>query len=939
MDHTADQALDRIGGEGRGVGRRIIRPMTGDLRAPARPDLPTGTVTFLFTDIEGSTRLLDRLGDRYPRILEEHQKILRAAFAPRGGVEVSTEGDSFFVVFPSAPQAVAAALEAQRALASHPWGEDAEVRVRMGLHTGEGVFGADNYVGADVHRAARIASAGHGGQVVVSASTEALVQPSAPEGATFRDLGEHRLKDLPHTEHLFQVVVDDLPADFPSLRSMDVRPNNLPVQLTSFVGRRRELEAIQTAVRKSRFLTLTGPGGTGKSRLSIQAASGLLPEFEDGAFFVALAPITDPGLVVPSIAQALGLREASSDRPPIEGLIDHLREKEVLLVLDNFEQVLDAAGEVGQLLTATERVRVLATSREPLGLHGEREYPVPPMGLPDPGHLPSPDRMSQYESVALFIERATAVKPGFTVTNENAPAIAEICARLDGLPLAIELAAARVKILDPQAMLSRLEHSLMFLTRGARDVPARQQTLRDAIAWSFDLLDEEERRLFARLAVFAGGFSLDAAEAVTNPDGELAMDTLDGVASLTNKSLLRQMESEPGEPAFFMLETIREFAAERLAASPDLEEVARRHASFFLELAERFGPELTGPNQIHWLDRFTAEHDNFRAALTWTESADDLDTALRLGGSLWRFWQMRGHLREGRERLDRLLAFPSGSASKEARAVALEGAGGVAYWMADMSVARRYYEECLAIRRELGEPRAIAEALYNLGFSISYEDRTQLNAEAARTVFEEALAMFRQLGDQGAIARALWAIGNARYIAGDYEGAMEPLEEALEIQRRLGNRFDVAWSLFMQGLSLLNRGKTESVEAALGEALSILVEAKDTSGLPLVLWGFSALSILQGDGPRAVRLAAAAAAVEETSGSGLIGVQEEFAQWETRRRALVTPEEHDRRWQEGLGMTTDEAVAYALNPEAEQPTTDAPDRPDAPGSGWTGTTG
>ena len=875
----------------------------------------------MFTDIEGSTRLLDRLGDRYPRVLEDHQRLLREAFTRRGGVEVSTEGDAFFVVFPSPSQAVAATVEVQRALAGHPWPDGEEVRVRIGLHTGEAVFGADNYVGVDLHRAARIASAGHGGQIVVSAATRALVEPSAPEGVSFRDLGEHRLKDLPRPEHLYQAMAEGLATDFPALRSMDVRPNNLPVQLTSFVGRRRELEEIEAAVRESRLLTLTGPGGTGKTRLSIQAARDLLPEFRDGAFFVALAPLTDPALVVPTVAQALGLREAS-DRSPIEGVIDHLRDKEMLLVLDNFEQVLDAATEVGQLLTSTEQVRALATSREPLGLHGEREYSVPPLGLPDPEHLPPFQGLSQYESVALFIDRAAAVVPGFAVTNENAPAIAEICARLDGLPLAIELAAARVKILTPQAMLARLDHALAFLTRGARDVPTRQQTLRDAIAWSYDLLDEEERRLFARLSVFVGGFALEAAGAVANPGGELGVDTLDGVASLTNKSLLRHMETGPEEPRFFMLETIREFAAERLAGSPEADDVARRHAAFCLELAEHAGPELTGPNQVHWLERFSAEHDNFRASLTWAERTGQLDTALRLAGSLWRFWQMRGHLREARERLDRLLALPPGSASREARAKALEAAGGVSYWMADMSTARRYYEECLAIRRELGDRRAIAEALYNLGFAINYGAGRGANASEARKVFQEALDMFRELGDQGAIARALWAIGIAMYMVRDYEGAFGRLQEGLEIQRRLGNRFDVAWSLFMEGISLLNLDRTEGVGPAFREALSILVEAKDTSGIPLVLWGFSALSVLEADGPRAVRLAGAAAAVEEVSGSALIGIQEELARWETRRRALVSPEEHERLWEEGLAMSTEDAVAYALGgPQASTPWT------------------
>jgi predicted ATPase/class 3 adenylate cyclase len=879
-----------------------------DVLDQTRPDLPTGTVTFLFTDIEGSTRLLDRLGPRYPRVLETHQRLLRDAFRARGGVELTTEGDSFFVVFPSASEAVAAAIEAQRRVSGYEWPEDAPVRVRMGVHTGEGTLGADNYVGVDVHRAARIASAGHGGQVVASSATAPLIEHV--EGITLRDLGEHRLKDLPMPERLFQVQADGLEAEFPALRSMDARPNNLPVQLTSFVGRREELDQVKDVVREHRLLTLTGPGGTGKSRLAIQAASELLPELEDGAFFVALAPISDPALVMPTVAQALALPE-QTQRPPIESVIDHLETLDLLLVLDNFEQVAEAADQVGQVLVMTNRVRVLVTSREPLGLSGEHEYPVPPLDMPDVDHLPPPDALSQYESVRLFVERATAVKPGFAVTNENAPAVAEICARLDGLPLAIELAAARIKILDPQAMLDRLEHALTFLTMGARDLPARQRTLRDAIAWSHDLLTESEARLFARLSVFVGGFGLDAAEDVCNPEVELGVDTLEGVASLANKSLLRHMDTGPEEPRFFMLETIREFASGRLAESPDATETAARHLAYYLALAERAAPQLTGSDQVRWLERLTEEHDNLRAALAWAEQASEVDTALRLGGSLWRFWQMRGHLREARERLDRLLSLP-GSVDRDARALALEGAGGVAYWMADMPQSRRYYEECLAIRRELGDRRGIAEALYNGGFAIIYGGRDEENIRRAHEAFQEALATFRELDDEGGAARALWAIGNTSYTAGDYEEVLGPLREGLAIQRRLGNRFDVAWSRFMEGLTLLNLGRTDGVASAFGEALSILVEAKDTSGIPLALWGYSALATLEGDGPRATRLAGAAAAVEEVSGSGLIGVQEDLAQWDRRRQALVDPDEHDRLWEEGRAMSTEAAVAYAL---------------------------
>jgi predicted ATPase/class 3 adenylate cyclase len=876
--------------------------------AAKRSDLPTGTVTFLFTDIEGSTRLLDSLGDRYPAVLETHQAILREAFAARGGIDVSTEGDSFFVVFRSAPQAVAAAVGAQRAIAAHRWPEDATVRVRMGLHTGEGILGGDNYVGVDLHRAARIASAGHGGQIVLSNATRALVEPAAPEGVTFRDLGEHRLRDLPSPERLAQAVAEGLPAEFPALRSMDARPNNLPVQLTTFVGRRRELDSVKAAVRDARLLTLTGPGGTGKTRLALKAAGELLPELEDGVFFVPLAAITEPPLVMPAVAHALGLPEATRGNPT-DAVIDHLRDKELLLVTDNFEQVLDAAPEIGQLLTATERIRVLTTSREPLGLSGEREFPVPPLGLPDPSHLPSLAGLSQFEAVALFVERATAVKPDFQVTNENAPAVAEICARLDGLPLAIELAAARVKILSPEAMLTRLERSLTFLSGGSRHLPQRQRTLRDAIAWSYDLLDERERRFFARLAVFVGGLSLEAVDAVCDPGGELDLDALEGVASLTNKSLLRQMATGPEEPRFFMLETIREFAGERLDEQPDAEEIRRRHAGFFLDRAERAEPELTGPDQARWLDALEADHDNLRAAIAWSAERD-LDVALRMVGSLWRFWQFRGHLREAGERLEGLLE-RSGPWDQEARAKALEGAGGVTYWMGDFARARRWYEECLHIRLELGEPRAVAEAKYNLSFAHGIAPKPIQDLDAAMRLLDEALALFEELGDREGIAKATWGLATMAYGGEDWDRVAELATSSVEMFRELDNPFGLGWALHLQGLALTVLRRPDQAAASHKEAMGIFLGSDDRSALALLLADLAILAESVGDVERAIRLAGAADRVEEEVGTGLLVSDAAVSKRLRGLRGLLPPAEADPLFAEGRAMSMEQALAYA----------------------------
>jgi predicted ATPase/class 3 adenylate cyclase len=870
--------------------------------------LPTGTVTFLFTDIEGSTRLVGRLGDRYPALLEDHQRILRDAFASRGGVEVSTEGDSFFVVFPAASQAVAAAVEGQRSLMAHPWPDGVEVRVRMGMHTGEAVLGGDNYVGVDLHRAARISAAGHGGQIVLSAATHALVEHAPPEGVSFRDLGDHRLKDLSGSERLFQVEAEGLTQTFPPLRSVDVHRGNLPRPLTTFIGRGRERDEIKGALRGSRLVTLTGPGGTGKTRLSIQVATELIDDYRDGAFFVPLAPITDPSLVAPTVAEVLGVPEDVA-RAPTEALVEHLAEKEALLVLDNFEQVLDAATEVGDLLTSTRAVSVLATSREPLGLVGEQEYPVPSLGLPDLRSLPPLEALSQYEAVALFIERAQAVRPGFEVTAENAPAIAEIAARLDGLPLAIELAAARSKVLAPQAMLKRLEHRLSLLTSTRRDLPQRQQTLRDAIAWSYDLLEEDERRLFERLSVFAGGFTVEAAEAVCDSDGELGVDTFEGLAALVNQSLVRQIDTEHGEGRFVMLETIGEFAAERLAGSPDAEKIARRHAAFFLGLAERAEPELTGPGRIRWLGVLESEHDNLRAALGWA-AEHELDVAFRIGGSLWRFWQFRGHLREASKRLEGLLERP-GSWDPGARARALEGAGGVAYWMGDFVVARQRYEECLELRGGLGDEAGIAEAKYNLAFAHGIAPKPHQDLTTAKRLLEEARDLFEELGDRRGVAKSMWGLATLAYQTESWDRAAELSTETVEMFRELDDRFGLAWALHLQGLALAILNRPDEAAPALKEAMDMFLDADDRSALSLLIGDLGILAGSEGDRERAIRLAGAAVAVEDEVGTGLLfssaGVSERVRELE----GLLPKAEAERIYAEGKAMTVDRAVAYA----------------------------
>jgi predicted ATPase/class 3 adenylate cyclase len=865
------------------------------------------TITFLFTDIEGSTRLLQQLGDGYPQVLKDHLDLLRQAVRAEGGREFGSEGDAIFAGFSSARGAAAAAASAQRALARHPWPEGVAVQVRMGLHTGEATASPEGYVGLDVHRAARITSAGHGGQVLVSEATRQLIENALPDGLALRDLGEHRLKDLARPERIHQLIIPGLPPDFPPLKSLDAVPNNLPTQLTSFVGRELEMEEALDLLGGTRILTLTGPGGTGKTRLSLQVAALAVDDFPDGVFFVPLAPVRDPELVPSTILQALGVQEVGAV-PPKDRLLEYLREQRSLLLLDNFEQVVEAAPLIGEILRAAPLVKVLATSRAVLGVYGEQEYPVPPLGVPDLRELPPLESLSMYEAVSLFIQRAVAAKPGFSVTNENAPAVAEITARLDGLPLAIELAAARIRILNPQAILGRLGSRLSLLTGGARDLPQRQQTLRDAIDWSYELLDRAGRRLFARLGVFVSGFTLEEAEKVCGPTEESGNEVFDGVAMLTDQSLVRQ-EDHLGQARFLMLETIREFALEKLAEIAEEGEIRHRHAQAFLELAERVEPELTGKAQAYWLDRLEREHDNFRAAIAWVTEKGQAETALRLCAALWRFWQMRGYLREGRERAEEVLKLP-GEERSSWRARGLEAAGGLAYWQGDIEGARAFYQEALEIQRELDDQAGIANALYNLSFTVgALAGRDPRNTQPLR---EESLAIFRRLEDRAGIARAHWALGDYfTYGEIDYELGRRHYEEALGNFRELEDQFHIGWTLFDLGYGGLMTGDPEGARAYLEESLPLFVESGDTSGVVLHLYAFASLAQLEGHAERALRLAGAAARLGESIGSQLYQRLDEMV----GRFGPIEPGPEDekatRLWQEGRALSLEDAVAYA----------------------------
>jgi predicted ATPase/class 3 adenylate cyclase len=855
-------------------------------------DLPTGTVTFLFTDIEGSTRLWDQHPEAMRDALARHNTLISDGIRQHGGVVVKSrgEGDSVFAVFSRATDALSAASSLQQVLHAEPWPQDASLRIRMALHTGEADLHDGDYYGPAVNRCARLRAAAHGGQVLLSLASAEIVRSALPAAVRLLDLGRHRLQDLAHPEQVFQLVHPSLTAAFPPLRSLDARPQNLPVQPTPLLGREAELERLRELLLRDdvRLVTLTGPGGTGKTRLGLQLAADLLDDFDDGAFFVDLAPIRDPNLVASTIAQSFGVRETSTQTLE-QSLTDYLRAKRTLLLLDNFEQIIAAAPRIAELLAAAPRLKVLVTSREALRLRGEQEFPVLPLAVPDLRRLPSLPALSQYAAVELFIQRAVNVKPEFAVTNENAPAVAEICCQLDGLPLAIELAATRIRLFSPEVLLSRLGNRLQLLTGGARDLPARQQTLRDTIAWSYDLLNEGERTLFRRLSVFVGGCTLAAVEAVCGPEGDREMDLLDGITSLLGQSLLRQEEwqgeehSPPPREAggserevrFTMLETIREFGRERLAQSGEGEALQRRHARFFLTLAEEAEPELSQATQRAWLARLAAEHDNIRAGLAWALESEP-ETALRLASALGRFWVVQDRVSEGLEALERGLEraaeAPEGVRAKalraraslpwrveRARALIEEGLplsralgdrSSIAFWLNqqaqlaaaqdDPTAARRFLEESMAISREIGDKRCLAHSARMLGSMGCGE----YDYETARRWHEESLAIIRETGDRYEIGVAISILGHLAWQTSNYEAARRYYEESLALQREIGSRGRIANSVYGLGDVALAQGDYGAARRYLEESLALLRDLGDRGGL---VWALDSLGHLDRD--------------------------------------------------------------------------------------------
>jgi predicted ATPase/class 3 adenylate cyclase len=873
----------------------------------APTELPTGTLTFLFTDIEGSTRLLHELGGDFGLVLDDHHRILRGVLSQYGGVELGSEGDAFFVAFTTAADAVNAAARMQRALADHSERSGVELLVRMGLHTGEGRLVGENYGGLDVHRAARISSTAHGGQVLLSAVTAhlALESPKLDKGLQIVDLGEFRLKDIAHPEHLLQLCIPGLRSDFP-LPSALGDTLRLPPRLDEVIDRERERQDISKLRDGHRLVTLTGPGGTGKTTLAIEVAREAVEKFPGGIFFVDLAAIVDSTLVASTIAGALSLREQGS-RPIIETVSDYLSGRKTLLLLDNFEQVVDAAPLISQLLHRAPELRVVVTSRAPLLLTGEHEYPVPPMSLPDLQRLPDLVRLADYESIRLFVQRAQSLRPSFALTADNARAITEICVRLDGLPLAIELAAARIRLLSPNDILDRLDRSLSLLSGASRDVPQRQRTLLDAIGWSYDLLDGAHQTLFRRLAVFRGGWTLEAAHAVVDPAGTLSVDVIDGLESLVGNSLVRAWHDDADPTRFGMLQTIRDYALAALYELGEFDEIRRVHAGYFRDMARKAASEMLRED-LSWPDRLEVEHDNLRAALQTAMETGSVEDGLGMATCLWRFWQLRSHLAEGRTWLSHFFARPVDGVDPQTRAAAMLALGGLAYWQNDYATTRPNYEEALSIYQSLGDRRGVAEALYNLGFLSLIEG----DSHRSREMHERSLSIYAEQGDELNVAFARWGLAMSALRERDLEKAREYGLDSLHTFSRHHNWFGKSLGEFILV-------QVERFTGNHGRALELLHEAlmrpesqKNASGLSYLIELQADTEIAMGRPRRGLKLAAGASQLRAEYGGGAPPPLLDLEDPRTLVSSDLSQTEIDGAWNEGLQMSVNEIVEYAL---------------------------
>jgi predicted ATPase/class 3 adenylate cyclase len=869
-------------------------------------EMPRGTVAFLFTDVENSSALWERDGAAMMTATARHVSLLREAAGAHGGVLFKTVGDGTQSAFPTAPAALSAALAAQLALLAEPWPDElGPLRACMAIHAGEAEPREGDYLAAPLNRLSRLLGMARGGQILVTEAVEQLAQDGLPPGGSLQEVGEMRLRDLNRAERVFVLVHRDLPHDIDLPVASDERTRHFPPSLTPFLGREAEISAIAKLVTAPNvhLVTLTGPGGIGKTRLAIQVGERLASSFAGGAVFVDLAPLRDPAQVLPAIATALGLREVS-----IGSLVNQvhgfLAERETLLILDNFEQLLGSAVVVANLLGGSD-VELLVTSRAPLRVQGEHEYLVPTLRLPDQTQRTNAAALATNEAVALFVDRARAVRPDFELTDAIAPIVAEICARLDGLPLAIELAAARIKVLPPAALLSRLERRLPLLTGGRRDAPERQRTLRDTIAWSYDLLAQDECQLFRRLGVFVGGWTMEAAEAVANPEGQL--DVLGGLTSLVEMSLVRLDERE-SEPRFRMLETIREYAVDRLSDAGEDAAMRERHAAFYLDFAETAEPELVRANQVEWLDRLAVDGPNITVALSWLLDQNRIEEGLRLAVAMRFFWLRRAPFSEGSRWLTAFLERATTGVPPRIRARAVAAAGSFKHWLGHLEETSRLYQDALALFREAGDLIGEARLLRNLA-SVAI-DLGQL--DEAEALLAESRSVADRSGNPRSVADVVGLCGTLAFAQGDYDQASAQLKEASDRYRDLG---DVASLMDATGdAGYMTALSGDAVEAAkfFAESLTLAVDLEARDRISWALLGAGNLAAQQGDAALAVRLFAAATAIQQSMQEDLRPsvdvIQERILR---EQRQSLGESDYLAAWEEGRALPQERAIAEA----------------------------
>jgi len=907
--------------------------------------LPAGTVTFVFTDIEGSTRLLDALGDRYARALEDHRRVIDEACAAFGGRQIDTQGDACFYVFPRARDALQAAVAAQRALLTHPWPAGAAVGVRMGLHTGEPLAAGPRYVGMAVHRAARICAAAHGGQILASQTTQDLASEELPEGLALRDLGEHRLKDLARPQRLFQVVAADLPGDFPALRTLDTLPNNLPRQLTSFVGRQRDIEEVRERLDRTVLLTLTGVGGAGKTRLALQVAAEVIDRYPDGVWFVPLASLTEAGLIPQAVASALSVHERRG-REPLEAVLEHLGGKSLLLLLDNTEHLLAASSAfAAAVLHRCPNVRVLVTSREPLRAEGEHVYQVLPLFVPPPGTLLPVATLPQFEAVRLFVDRATAARASFTLSEQNAAAVLEVCRRTEGIPLAVELAAARVRALSVEQIVARLGDQFRLLAGAAAGASGRE-TLRGTMDWSYGLLTAAEQTLFQRLGIFAGSFSLEAAEAVCADARLPGEEIVELLIRLVEKSLVLA-EEHGRDVRYRLLEPVRVYALEKLSDAEAVPAVRVRHFSFFLDLAEQGHSGLAGIDRTVWRARIDGEHDNIRSALRGALDAREVEGAAHLGAAMARFWVSRGFLDEGRTWLEEcrrhedalsprirarllhafgLLAFEIGAheqvATAETALALFEDLGDreeienctrllglVALERGRYDRAAVLLDRAAALARERGDVLAEAEALRQRGYLAGKQGDYVLAVQ----LLERSLAVVGPVGLRRSIGLGLGHLAQVHHYASRSEEAVAMLREALVHLQAVEHGTGTAYFLNVLGLVLLQRGDVKRAREAYAHCLTFARETGYQWAIAQSLIGFAGLHVAEGAPHTAVRLLAASDALLARIDYTIPSAEQTYVRHlETICRRSLGAERFQQAWREGRILPADDAVALAM---------------------------